>query len=274
MDILEVSQKNADFWNELCGSSLAKSIGVADSSSESLKKFDRWYFDIYPYLYEHIPFQLMTGRIVLEIGLGYGTVAQRIAEAGAVYTGLDIALGPVAMTNHRLAQNNLPGRAVQGSILDPRLPECSFDYIVAIGCLHHTGDLKLAIENCYRLLKPGGELVFMVYYAYSYRRLRMAPVLTLKTFLRESLGYRGIVGGGSSRQRKAYDADFEGDAAPHTDWISETSLRSYCKEFSSFKSTVENIDNDFAFRLVPRRHLLNTRLPRWVGLDAYVTVTK
>ena len=31
----------------------------------------------------------------LEIGLGYGSLSQKMAEAGAGYTGLDIAAGPV-----------------------------------------------------------------------------------------------------------------------------------------------------------------------------------
>jgi hypothetical protein len=42
MENIEVSQKNAEFWDELCGSHLAKSLGITDSSVESLKKFDDW----------------------------------------------------------------------------------------------------------------------------------------------------------------------------------------------------------------------------------------
>jgi SAM-dependent methyltransferase len=51
----------------------------------------------------------------------------------------------------------------------------SFDAIVAIGCLHHTGDIGGAIESCRRLLAPGGILIGMVYYAYSYRRWLNEP---------------------------------------------------------------------------------------------------
>ena len=114
----EISKKNSGFWDELCGSSLAKTLGVVDSSLASLKRFDDWYFDFYPYLFSHIPFGQLLGKDVLEIGLGYGTVSQRLAESGVNYTGLDIAAGPVAMVNHRLKQNNLPGVALQGSVLD------------------------------------------------------------------------------------------------------------------------------------------------------------
>ena len=130
----KISTRNVEFWDELCGSQLAKSLGITDSSQESLKKFDNWYFDFYPYLLTHIPFEKMKGKNVLEVGLGYGTVSQRLSESGANYVGLDIAAGPVAMANHRLEHIGLPPSAVQGSILDPEFSEASFDYIVAIGC--------------------------------------------------------------------------------------------------------------------------------------------
>ena len=61
---------------------------------------------------------MLRDRDVLEVGLGYGTVGQKIAESGARYTGLDIAQGPVDGLNHRLAQSGLPGRAIQGIDLE------------------------------------------------------------------------------------------------------------------------------------------------------------
>ena len=274
MSQIEISNENAKFWDELCGSQLAKVLGITDSSPESLKRFDDWYFSFYPYLFTHIPFEQMKGKKVLDIGLGYGTVAQRLAEAGADYTGLDIAQGPVSMANHRLAQCGLSGKAIQGSILDPQLPAATFDYVVAIGCLHHTGNLQLAIDQCFKVLKPGGQLIFMVYYAYSYRRYRMTPLLTIKTLVKEALGYRGVVGSGSDRQRAAYDAGSEGGGAPHTDWISERSLRHYCREFSDVKATVENIDQEPPFLRTQRSELLKTRWPALMGLDIYATATK
>jgi SAM-dependent methyltransferase len=274
MQSAEISTKNSEFWDELCGSHLAKTLGIADSSIESLKRFDDWYFDFYPYLFDHIPFSNMKGKKVLEIGLGYGSVSQRLAESGVDYTGLDIAQGPVSMVNQRLSQNHLLGAAVRGSILEPQLPAAAFDYVIAIGCLHHTGNLELAIEQCHRLLKPGGQLIFMVYYAYSYRRFRMTPLLTIKTMMKELFGYRGVVGSGSNRQRAAYDASSEGGGAPHTDWVSERSLRHLCMKFISFEATKENIDQEPPFRSSPRKELIKTKWPSIVGLDIYATATK
>lgn len=273
-DNKKISDQNADFWNELCGTQLAKSLGITDSKRKSLKKFDDWYFDFYPYLFDHIPFSEVKGKKVLEVGLGYGTVSQRLAESGADYTGLDIAAGPVNMVNHRLNQGELQGVAVQGSILSPAFESQTFDYIVAIGCLHHTGNLRLAIEQCHKLLKPGGKLIFMVYSAYSYRRWRMSRYLTFKYFLRELFGYSGVVGDGNDKDRAAYDLSSDGVGAPHTDWISPRSLRVLCDQFTQFESRLENIDQEPPFKNTPRMKLLNTRWPRLMGLDLYATAVK
>lgn len=270
-----VSERNASFWNELCGTQFAKSLGITDSSPASLKKFDDWYFAFYPYLFVHIPFEDVKNKDVLEVGLGYGTVAQRLAEAGARYQGLDIAAGPVGMVNHRMAKAGLVGSAQQGSILSAPFPDSSFDYVVAIGCLHHTGDLKKAIAECHRVLRPGGKLVFMVYYAYSYRRFYQARAETLRYLRRELLGYRGVVGTSVEADRAAYDANASGEGAPHTDWISIRSLRAACGQFSAFSGQTENIDNGQPFeKSPPRRELLKTWYPRWFGLDLYATATK
>jgi SAM-dependent methyltransferase len=216
----------------------------------------------------------MKGMKVLEIGLGYGTVSQRLAESGADYTGLDIAQGPVSMVNQRLTQNHLPGVAIKGSILEPQLPAANFDCVIAIGCLHHTGNLKLAIEQCHSLLKADGQLIFMVYYAYSYRRFRMTPILTIKNMVKEVFGYRGVVGNGSNRQRAAYDVSSKGLGAPHTDWISIKSLRKYCQIFTDFSPKLENIDQEKPYSFTKRQDLLKTKWPSLLGLDLYVTCTK
>ncbi len=178
------------------------------------------------------------------------------------------------MVNHRLEQAGLPGKATQGSILEPPFPDASFDAIVAIGCLHHTGNLLFAIEHCWNLLRPGGALIFMVYYSYSYCRFRMAPATTARHMAKEFMGYRGVVGNSVARERAAYDTGSKGNSAPHTDWISIRSLEYLCGKFSSFSAKIENIGQEPPFSKTPRTHLLKTRWPAIVGLDLYATATR
>jgi hypothetical protein len=96
----------------------------------------------------------------------------------------------------------------------------------------------------------------------------------MRYMMRERLGYRGVVGDMESASRAAYDANEAGEAAPHTDWISITSLRAMCKKFSAFKGRTENIDQEPPFERRPRKELLGTIWPRICGLDLYATAVK
>ena len=111
-------RNNREFWNELCGSNMARALGITDHTEESLKRFDQAYLDFYPYLLSHVRPDLMAGQKVLEIGLGYGALGQKLAESAAMYYGLDVAHGPVKMMNHRLVMYGLNGCAIQGSALE------------------------------------------------------------------------------------------------------------------------------------------------------------
>ncbi len=216
----ETDRLNADFWDELCGTTLARSLGIADALPASLARFDRAYFSFYPYLARHVPFADVAGRRVLEVGLGYGSVAQRLAQAGARYSGLDIAAGPVAMVRHRLAQIGQAGEVRQGSVLSAPFPDASFDAVVAIGCYHHTGNMAQALRETHRLLVPGGRASIMVYNAFSYRRWLRAPIATLRHRLRKSPAALA-----SARQRGWYDANLAGEPAPVTEFVSIAELR-------------------------------------------------
>ena len=268
------STANAGFWNEPCGSHAARILGVTDASIKSLRRFDDWYFDYYPYLDSYIPFTDLKKKDVLEVGLGYGTVSQILAESAGNYVGLDIAKGPVELVNHRLSQNHLAGHAKLGNILEPPFSAESFDFIIAIGCLHHTGDLERALSRCYELLRPGGTLIFMVYSAYSHKRWIVAFAPTLKYWLDELRGYRGVIGSRMPAERAAYDTNLEGLEAPHTDFVSKKSLRFLCKRFRSFRANYENADNSFPFRFLPRNVLLRTPIPSMAGPDVYAEAIK
>jgi hypothetical protein len=54
-------------------------------------------------------------------------------------------------------------------------------------CLHHTGNMRLAIAVCHRLLVPGGRFIGMAYYAFSHRQWWNERVRTLR-HLKEELG--------------------------------------------------------------------------------------
>lgn len=267
---------NAKFWDEACGTTFAKANGITGRDRLSLHQFDRKFFEYYPYLDAYVPFDGMAGKRVLEIGLGYGTVAQRIAECGADFYGLDIAAGPVDLLRARLNLFGLHGEALRGNALFMPFDDDVFDHVVAIGSLHHTGDLARGIGECWRVLKPNGTMIIMVYNAYSYRRWfkSRSRWSTFSYLVRELFGYRGPVGPGTAEQRINYDADSAGTPAPHVDWISVRSLAHMCGGFRSFRAAKDNIDTGRPYRGHDRTELLKTRHPQFWGLDVYATAVK
>jgi SAM-dependent methyltransferase len=278
-----VDKANIEFWDELCGSHLAKTIGIRDHSLASIKRFDEAYMDFYPYLQRHLNLQRLSGKRVLEIGLGYGTVGQKIAESGAEYIGLDLAAGPVKMMRHRLRLQNLAGATLRGNILNAPLESETLDYIVSIGCFHHTGDVRRCVDETYRMLKPGGTAIIMVYNKYSFRQWRFWPRQTLLTFARDSRFHRDGRGAAAEDEKAAYtalhrslyDQHSSGMSAPETDFLSVKQLRQMFASFSTFAYHKENCD-DFQLggRLLLQRKYLLSSLGKALGLDIYIEAQK
>jgi len=262
----EIDRRNAAFWDELCGTGLATQLGITEPSPENLARFDSAYMELYPYLEAYLPKPQGEGERLLEIGLGYGTVSQILAERGFDYHGLDIATGPVEMVRYRLRElgaSDPDDRVRAGSVLDLDHPDASFDRVVTIGCLHHTGDLPRAVEQVRRVLRPGGSALVMVYNERSFRRLRMAIGSRLR-------GRRTA----DEEMRASYDANREGEAAPETVYTSRAEARRLFSGFSEVRIRSENFDP----LELPRLTIDRWRLLGWpahlAGLDLYITATK
>jgi len=267
----EIDQANSEFWNTLCGSWASQALGINDDSRESLKIFDDWYLGFYPYLTTHVPLHLFARKRVIEIGLGYGTLSQKILEAGADYLGMDIAAGPVGMVRHRMRQTGLHGDAVVRSFLRNGLPDESFDAVVAIGCFHHTGNVQRCFDETHRLLRPGGSAHLMVYNRYSHRRYSQNREQFVAELVAEEFGE--LETATIPRQdRAASDTDLSGCAAPETVLLSRQEVLRRMARFSSVRVTKENMDEstDPAFQ---RKDTMLT-WGKKAGLDLYIWAEK
>ncbi|MGE0608884.1 MAG: class I SAM-dependent methyltransferase [Pirellulales bacterium] len=268
-------RENTRFWRTICGSSLAHRLGATDNSPRSLCVFDTYYLSYYSYLYDWLPVQGLAGKDVLEVGLGFGTVGQLLSSARANYTGLDIAAEPVGLMNLRLQSLGLPGHAVEGSILDAPFPERSFDYVVAIGSLHHTGDVERAIAEVSRVLRPGGRLIMMVYYAYSYRMWIKRKLRLFKDLLLDVGGVSSYTG--DPDERAMYDTNLQGQPAPNTVFLSKRQLRRIARRsgLRVERASPQNAHVSLPLRLLgfTRDRALKT-WARYIGTDLYAVLKK
>jgi SAM-dependent methyltransferase len=268
----DLEQRNAEFWDELCGSGLARQLGLVGRDRQTLEAFDRAYLDFYPYLLGYLDRFKLAGRRVLEIGLGYGTLGQAIIGRGAEYHGLDIAPAPVRMMQHRLALLGTPHdeRIVQGSAAAIPFGDRTFDFVYSIGCLHHTGALAASIEEVRRVLVPGGTAVVMLYHANSARQLLRVRLPSAVARL------RGRPGLSREDVRLMYDSNAEGGAAPHTDFVSRQMVRDLFGNYARVRIEPQNFDDVRIRRrrVISRPRMLGTPLAHWLGLDLYIVASR
>ena len=133
----------------------------------------------------------VAGKRVLEIGLGEGSDAERLIRAGADWSGVDLTSESVARVRARLTLRDLPYKELrQGSVLDLPFDNETFDLVFSHGVLHHVPDIRKAQTEIHRLLRPGGELVVMLYarwslnYLVSIGLVRRAALLAAVPFAR------------------------------------------------------------------------------------------
>jgi SAM-dependent methyltransferase len=137
--------------------------------------YDRFFKDYDRFRYQnerHLPACIdgldVTNKQVLEIGLGEGADSERLIRQGAYWSGVDLTAESIERVKIRLALRGLPHRELrQGSVLDLPFADNSFDMVFSHGVLHHVPDVRQAQSEIYRVLRPGGELVVMVYARWS-----------------------------------------------------------------------------------------------------------
>ena len=124
---------------------------------------DQYHFEKLHHLLELVDFEGYAGRRVLEVGCGAGVDLARFARGGAAVTGVDIASSAIDLARANFEQQGLGGelRVANGEQLP--FPDGSFDLVYAHGVVQYTSDPKRLVEECRRVLAPGGEAIFQVY---------------------------------------------------------------------------------------------------------------
>lgn len=113
-----------------------------------------------------MPLDRLAGMRVLEIGPGAGAHSALFARHGASVTAVDITFQRARATAAKLVlvgHQGGPSGAMQADA--ERLPfaDDTFDIVYSNGVLHHTRDTEAAIAEAYRVLRPGGKAIIMLY---------------------------------------------------------------------------------------------------------------
>jgi len=97
------------------------------------------------------------GDRILDAGCGTGIFTLDFLKAGAIVTGLDISHG--MLLNAVTGLKNLPFFAVQGDMLKLPFKEAVFDKTVSITALEFIEDAQTAVNELFRITRPGGIVI-------------------------------------------------------------------------------------------------------------------
>jgi SAM-dependent methyltransferase len=124
---------------------------------------DQYHFEKLHHLLRLVDFDGFPGRRVLEVGCGAGVDLARFALGGALVTGVDLAASAIRLAGANFEQQGLRGQFLVAD--GERLPFVSgrFDLVYAHGVVQYTADSRALVEECRRVLSPGGQAIFQVY---------------------------------------------------------------------------------------------------------------
>jgi SAM-dependent methyltransferase len=103
------------------------------------------------------------GQEVLEIGCGLGLDVVSFARGGARVTGVDIAAAAIEFTREYLRYAGVPAALLEADGARLPFPDDRFDLVYCMGVLPFAQDPGAIVAEAWRVLRPGGQAIFMVY---------------------------------------------------------------------------------------------------------------
>lgn len=241
-------QQTQQQWdNDPCGSHYAK-----QADPHTIEWFqeveDYRYKEYAPWMQEVMEFSQHPGERVLEVGGGMGTDLSQFARHGALVTDLDLSLGHLNLAKDNFSCRGLRGDFLHGDAEVFPFKDESFHVVYSNGVIHHTPNTHRVVQEIFRVLKPGGKAIVMVYAEPS---LHYWVELVWKLGVRQQLLEGFSMGEVLSRHVEISDHG----AKPLVKVYSKSQLRAIFKEFSHIE--------------ICQRQLIQAELPpqlQWISL--------
>jgi ubiquinone/menaquinone biosynthesis C-methylase UbiE len=159
-----LNQEVRSFWEQNpCGTSRKVTGGAAEGSLEWFEKIEEFRYSQEPFVHAVAQFTRYHGKKLLEVGVGAGTDHLQWARAGADCSGVDLTDSAIEITRARLRAYGLCSNLQR--VDAERLPfdDASFDVVYSWGVIHHSETPSRIVGEIWRVLKPGGEFIGMMY---------------------------------------------------------------------------------------------------------------
>ena len=145
---------NRDYWTRLAP-------GYAESASENWSSEPSWG----PWRIPESELAVLgdvAGKDALELGCGTGYFSAWLARMGARPTGIDVTPAQLETARRMQAEYGITFPLIEANAEEVPLPDASFDLILSEYGASIWCDPYRWIPEASRLLRPGGELVFLV----------------------------------------------------------------------------------------------------------------
>jgi SAM-dependent methyltransferase len=124
---------------------------------------DEYHFDKLHHLLALVDFNAYRGRRVLDVGCGTGVDLVRFVRGGALGTGVDVADSAIALARQNLEHQSLCASLCVGDGERLPFPDATFDFVYAHGVVQYAAGDRALVDECRRVLRPGGTAFFQVY---------------------------------------------------------------------------------------------------------------
>lgn len=121
------------------------------------------------------------GEVVLDVGCGTGETSIRLADRGAVVTGVDVSRPMLAHASKRPDSGKARFVEADASVHD--FGEGAFDLVFSRFGVMFFADPDSAFANLGRMTRPGGRLAFACWRPLSENPWMLKPVLVAKEFI-------------------------------------------------------------------------------------------
>src|SRR5262245_40115245 len=124
---------------------------------------DQYHFEKLHHLPRLVRFDAWRGRSVLEVGCGAGVDLARFARSGAEVCGVDLTASAIDLAKANFEQQRLAGRFEIADGESLPFADEAFDLVYAHGVVQYTSNPQQLVNECHRVLKPGGQAIVQVY---------------------------------------------------------------------------------------------------------------
>jgi ubiquinone/menaquinone biosynthesis C-methylase UbiE len=279
------------FWNaNPCGLPETCTVGDKKAFFDALEKQR---YEKQPLIPSYARFASYKDKKVLEVGCGIGADGLQFARNGAEYTGVDLTENAVNITRERFALSGQTGQFIRLNAEKLPFPDNHFDHVYSFGVIHHSVSPERIVSEIYRVLKPGGSILVMLYNRTSFYYLIEVEFIRKMFFkLCDKEGLcRALFSPFNKNLRLRFEAfrqklanmKLKKGRPSEAEWISMNTDDVFCpmarvysgaeaqrlfKAFHNFKTSVWFIDTDNWFLWLGFVRFLPRRIVKWLEFRA------